>query len=83
MLSAEDIGTVEITLWTARSAGIDGGISASSVRRINLSNDPRFVAKLRDVVGAHVYPPAHAIVLSIDEKSQTQALDRTQPGLPL
>ena len=43
----------------------------------------RFVAKLRDVVGLYVDPPAHAIVLSVDEKSQIQALDRTQPELPL
>ncbi len=47
------------------------------------SNDPNFVAKLRDIVGLYVDPPAHAIVLSVDEKSQIQALDRTQPGLPL
>ena len=46
-------------------------------------HDPRFVDKLRDVVGLYVDPPAHAIVLSVDEKSQIQALDRTQPGLPL
>jgi hypothetical protein len=73
------------------------GISASAVRRIckahglqphryrqfKLSNDPKFVAKLRDVVGLYVDPPAHAIVLSVDEKSQIQALDRTQPGLPM
>ena len=73
------------------------GISASAVRRIRkahglqlhrcrqfkLSNDPDFVAKLRDVVGLYVDPPAHAIVLSVDEKSQIQALDPTQPGLPL
>ena len=73
------------------------GISVSSVQRIwhahglqphrvlqfKLSNDPRFVDKLRDVVGLYVDPPAHAIVLSVDEKSQIQALDRTQPGLPL
>jgi DDE superfamily endonuclease len=73
------------------------GISASAVRRIwkahglrpnrwrqfKLSNDPQFVDKLRVVVGLYVDPPAHAIVLSVDEKSQIQALDRTQPGLPL
>ena len=47
------------------------------------SNDPEFIEKLRDVVGLYVAPPAHAIVLSFDEKSQIQALDRTQPGLPL
>jgi hypothetical protein len=75
----------------------EAGISASSVHRIwrghglrphrmrefKLSNDPEFVEKLRDVVGLYVAPPAHAIVLSFDEKSQIQALDRTQPGLPL
>src|SRR5919202_1462865 len=74
-----------------------GGISASSVRKIwrvhglaphrlrtfKLSRDPQFAAKLRDVVGLYVDPPAHAVVLSVDEKSQIQALDRTQPGLPM
>ena len=54
------------------------------MRQFKLSNDPRFVDKLRDVVGLYgIDPPAHAIVLSVDEKSQIQALDRTQPGLPL
>ena len=42
-----------------------------------------FVAKIHDIVGLYVAPPAHAVVLSVDEKSQIQALDRTQPGLPL
>ena len=53
------------------------------VRQCKLSNDPDFVAKLRDVVGLYVDPPAHAIVLSVDEMSQIQALDRTQPGRPM
>ena len=48
-----------------------------------LSKDPGFVSKLRDVVGLYMSPPAHAVVLSVDEKSQIQALDRTQPGLPM
>ena len=48
-----------------------------------LSRDPQFAAKLRDVVGLYVDPPAHAVVLSVDEKSQIQALDRTQPGVPM
>lgn len=88
---------VEATHWTADMMGKAVGISASAVRRIwkahglqphrcrqfKLSNDPNFVPKLRDVVGLYVDPPAHAIVLSVDEKSQIQALDRTQPGLPL
>ena len=59
------------------------GLRPHRVRQFKLSNDPRFVDKLRDVVGLYVDPPAHAIVLSVDEKSQIQALDRTQPGLPL
>lgn len=87
----------ETTHWTAALMAKAVGISASSVQRIwrahglqphrvrqfKLSTDPQFVAKLKDVVGLYVDPPAHAIVLSIDEKSQIQALDRTQPGLPL
>jgi len=52
-------------------------------RTFKLSNDPRFVEKLVDVVGLYLNPPEHALVLSCDEKSQIQALDRTQPGLPL
>jgi hypothetical protein len=59
------------------------GLQPHRVRQFKLSNDPDFVDKLRDVVGLYVDPPAHAIVLSVDEKSQIQALDRTQPGLPL
>ncbi|GLS35097.1 IS630 family transposase [Mesorhizobium tianshanense] len=87
----------ETTHWTADMMAAAVGISASAVRRIwrahglqphssrqfKLSNDPQFVDKLRDVVGLYVDPPAHAIVLSVDEKSQIQALDRTQPGLPM
>ena len=87
----------EATHWTAAMMAKQTGISVSSVQRIwrahglqphrvrqfKLSNDPKFVDKLRDVVGLYVDPPAHAIVLSVDEKSQIQALDRTQPGLPL
>jgi transposase len=87
----------ETTHWTAPMMATEIGISVSSVQRIwrahglqphrvrqfKLSNDPKFVEKLRDVVGLYVDPPAHAIVLSFDEKSQIQALDRTQPGLPM
>ncbi len=62
---------------------VSHGLQPHRVRQFKLSNDPRFVDKLRDVVGLYVDPPAHAIVLSLDEKSQIQALDRTQPGLPL
>jgi transposase len=87
----------EATHWTATMMAKAIGISASSVQRIwrlhglqphrvkqfKLSTDPRFAAKLRDIVGLYVDPPAHAVVLSVDEKSQIQALDRTQPGLPI
>jgi len=87
----------EATHWTAGMMSKAVGISVSSVQRIwrahglqphrmrqfKLSHDPEFVPKLRDIVGLYVDPPAHAIVLSLDEKSQIQALDRTQPGLPL
>ena len=87
----------ETTHWTAPAMAQATGISVSSVQRIwkahglaphrcrrfKLSNDPLFAAKLRHVVGLYVDPPAHAIVLSLDEKSQIQALDRTQPGLPM
>jgi transposase len=57
--------------------------AAHRVRRFKLSQDPAFAAKLRDVVGLYLDPPAHSLVLSVDEKSQIQALDRTQPGLPI
>ena len=59
------------------------GLQPHRIRQFKLSNDPNFAAKLRAVVGLYVNPPEHAVVLSIDEKSQIQALDRTQPGLPL
>jgi len=87
----------ETTHWTAGAMATASGISASAVQRIwrkhglqphrtrqfKLSNDPQFAAKLHEIVGLYVDPPAHAVVLSIDEKSQIQALDRTQPGLPM
>ena len=83
--------------WTGSAMAKAAGISVSSVQRIwrahglqphrvrqfKLSNDPQFAAKLQDIVGLYVDPPDHAIVLSVDEKSQIQALDRTQPGLPM
>src|SRR5438270_11094196 len=87
----------ETTHWTAAAMATLVRISVSSVQRIwrshglqphrvrqfKLSRDPEFVPKLRDIVGLYIDPPAHAMVLSVDEKSQIQALDRTQPGLPL
>ena len=53
------------------------------IRTFKRSTDPDFAAKLDDVVGLYMNPPRHAVVVSIDEKSQIQALDRTQPGLPI
>ena len=53
------------------------------IRTFKRSNDPAFAEKVEDIVGLYMHPPAHAVVLSIDEKSQIQALDRTQPGLPI
>jgi transposase len=87
----------ETTQWTGRMLAKVVGVSLRSVQRIleahqltphrirtfKLSNDPKFAEKLRDVVGLYVDPPEHAVVLSVDEKSQIQALDRTQPGLPM
>ena len=87
----------EATHWTAATMAAAVGISPSSVLRIwrahklrphrvrpfKLSKDPAFVARLRDIVGLYLDPPAHTVVLSVDEKSQIQALDRTQPGLPI
>ena len=59
------------------------GLKPHLVRSFKLSGDPHFVEKLRDVVGLYMNPPENALILSIDEKSQIQALDRTQPGLPM
>jgi len=59
------------------------GLKPHRVKTFKLSNDKRFEEKLEDIVGLYLSPPEHAIVLSCDEKSQIQALDRTQPGLPL
>ena len=85
------------THWSTRSLAKELGVSPSMVYRVwrasglkphlvdyfKVSNDPQFVEKLVDVVGLYLDPPEHALVLSVDEKSQIQALDRTQPGLPL
>jgi hypothetical protein len=84
------------THWSTRSLAGHLGVSKMAIQRIwkahglqphrmktfKLSRDPRFVEKLRDVVGFYLNPPEQALVLSVDEKSQIQALDRTQPGLP-
>ncbi len=85
------------THWSCRTLARAQGVSPATVRRIwdahglqphrtrtfTLSTDTRFVEKLTDVVGLYLHPPDKAIVLCVDEKSQIQALDRTQPGLPL
>jgi transposase len=85
------------THWSCRTMAAAQGVSPATVQRIwdahglqphrvetfKLSRDPRFVEKLTDVVGLYLNPPDKAVVLCVDEKSQIQALDRTQPGLPL
>jgi transposase len=85
------------THWSCRSMAKAQGVSAATVQRIwdahglqphrvrafKLSNDPRFSEKLTDVVGLYLNPPEKALVLCVDEKSQIQALDRTQPSLPM
>jgi transposase len=88
---------VNATHWSTRSMAAEVGVSETTVRRIwhkhglkphlvetfKVSNDPHFAEKLEAIVGLYVNPPEHALVLCCDEKSQIQALDRTQPGLPL
>lgn len=85
------------THWSTRSLARAQAVSKSTIHRVwqdhglkphltrpfKLSRDPRFLEKLTDVVGVYLTPPQNAIVLCVDEKSQIQALDRTQPGLPL
>ncbi len=87
----------DATHWSSRAMARKSGISTSSVQRIwrafglqphraeafKLSTDPLFIDKVRDIVGLYMSPPDHALVLCVDEKSQMQALDRTQPLLPL
>jgi transposase len=85
------------THWSRSTMAKESGLSDSTIGRIwrehglkphlietfKLSKDPAFVEKLKDIVGLYLQPPEHAIVLACDEKSQIQALDRTQPGLPM
>lgn len=87
----------DATHWSTRTMARAQGVSAATIGRIwhahglqphrtetfKLSQDPDFVRKLRDVVGLYLNPPDKALVLCVDEKSQIQALDRTQPSLPL
>ncbi len=72
-----------ISAATVRRIWRQHGLKPHRVRTFKLSCDPAFVAKLTDVVGLYLNPPDQAVVLCVDEKSQIQALDRTQPGLPL
>lgn len=88
---------VNATHWSVRTMAKVIGLSPATIQRIwadhglqphrvktfKLSSDPRFLEKLQDVVGLYLDPPEKAIVFSVDEKSQIQALDRTQPGLPM
>ena len=85
-----------VTHWTGRAMAKAMSLSLRTIQRIwqahklqphrirtfKRSTDPDFAARLDDVVGLYMNPPRHAVVVSIDEKSQIQALDRTQPGLP-
>jgi len=85
------------THWSTRTLAAHMGVSDTTVQRVwrahglkphrvrtfKVSRDPKFVEKLEDIVGLYLSPPEHALVLCCDEKSQVQALDRTQPGLPL
>src|SRR6202047_3161002 len=88
---------VNATHWSVRTMAKEMGISRTSVQRIGadpalkphlvksfkVSTDPNFAVKVEDIIGLYLDPPERALVLAIDEKSQIQALDRTQPGLPL
>jgi hypothetical protein len=71
------IGATVRRIWHAH------GLKPHLSRSFKVSNDPEFAEKFADVVGLYLNPPEHAIVLRVDEKSQIQALDRTQPGLPI
>ena len=87
----------QMTHWSCRKLAQQCAVSKASVQRIwhahglkphlvktfKLSNDPHFIEKLEDVIGLYLSPPEHALVFCLDEKTQIQALDRTQPGLPL
>jgi len=70
------VSTVQ-SIWKAH------GLAPHRWRSFKLPNDPAFAEKLTEIVGLYVDPPAHAVILSVDEKSQIQALDRTQPSLPM
>ncbi len=87
----------DATHWSTRSMAQACGLSAATVRRIwrafalkphrcetfKLSRDPQFIEKVRDIVGLYLHPPERAVGLCVDEKARIQALDRTQPVLPI
>jgi len=78
MAKAADVGVTTVRrIWRAH------GLKPHLIETFKVSRDPKFDEKLEDVVGWYLSPPEHASVLCCDEKSQVQALDRTQPGLPL
>src|SRR5215204_5368137 len=76
-------GAMGISHTSVQRIWKEHGLKPHLVRRFKVSNDPDFVAKVKDIVGLYLAPPDKALVLAVDEKSQIQALDRTQPGLPL
>jgi transposase len=77
------VGKGKTVVWRWQERFMHEGVGGLTRDKTRPSRIPRFADKLKDVVGLYVDPPAHAVVLSIDEKSQIQALDRTQPGLPM
>ncbi|MCM8735738.1 IS630 family transposase [Azospirillum sp. A1-3] len=97
VITTLEAAPVDATHWSTRSLARASGLSSATVHRIwrafslqphrsetfKLSSDPQFVDKVRDIVGIHLAPPARALVLCVDEKTQIQALDRTQPVLPM
>lgn len=72
-----------VSRWTIHKIWRKYNLKPHLVKTFKISNDPNFVEKVKDIVGLYLHPPDKAMVLSVDEKSQIQALDRTQPGLPL
>lgn len=72
-----------ITHWQVRQIWAAADLKPHRIKTFKISNDPDFAEKVTDIVGLYMNPPSNALVLSVDEKTQIQALDRTQPGLPL
>jgi len=72
-----------LTMWQVRQIWDSADLRPHRIKTFKISNDPKFADKVVDIVGLYLNPPDNALVLSVDEKTQIQALDRTQPGLPL